>query len=193
MLLSRRFIGLAVLAAVWLGPLPALATGSMTAHMILHLAVVAVAPALLAGPLALTPTPVLLAAAMLLEMLVVWGWHAPDAHAWARLNATGLVLEQASFLLAGLMLWSAALAAGRLGGAAVLLFTSMHMTLLGALIGLAPQPLYDVVCSGLLGLGPLEDQQVAGAVMAGLGGLVYLASALVLLAPALAYEGGPSG
>ncbi len=191
MLLSARLAGLALLAAAWLGPLPELAIGSMTAHMVLHLAVVAIAPALLARPLPVAAGPVLLGAAGLLEMLVVWGWHAPDAHVWARLSSTGFALEQASFFLSGLLLWSAALTAGRLGGAAILLLTTMHMTLLGALIGLAPRPLYDVYCSGLLGLGPLEDQQVSGAVMAGLGGLIYLTSALARLAPAL--EAGESG
>lgn len=185
MLLSARLAGLAILAVVWLGPLPGLAIGSMTAHMVLHLAVVAVAPALLARPLPGAPGPVLLGAAVVVEMLVVWGWHAPDAHVWARLSGAGFALEQASFLFAGMLLWSVALGAGRLGSAAILLFTSMHMTLLGALLGLAPRPLYDVYCTGLLGLGPLEDQQVAGAVMAGLGGLVYMVSGLARLAPAL--------
>ena len=185
MLLSARLAGIALLAAVWLGPLPQLAMGSMTAHMVLHLAVVAVAPALLAWPVPVAQGPVLLGAAVLIEMLVVWGWHAPDAHVWARLSGAGFALEQASFLFAGMLLWSAALGAGPHGGAAILLFTSMHMTLLGALLGLAPRPLYDVYCSGLLGLGPLEDQQVAGALMAGLGGLVYMVSGLVRLAPVL--------
>ncbi|MGH9372866.1 MAG: cytochrome c oxidase assembly protein, partial [Vicinamibacterales bacterium] len=40
-------LGLGVLAAAWLGPLPALASGSFAAHMTMHIGVVAVAAPLL--------------------------------------------------------------------------------------------------------------------------------------------------
>jgi putative membrane protein len=65
-----------------------------------------------------------------------------------------------------------------------LLLTTMHMTLLGALIALAPRALYDTHGFALQGLAltPLEDQQMAGVVMLALGGVSYLAGGVWLLA-----------
>lgn len=184
---AATLAGAALLAGAWLGPLPALAAQSMSAHMVLHLTLVALVPALLARPLPGGSGPAVLAAAVVAEMAAVWAWHAPALHHWARESGTGFVLEQASFLVVGLFLWSAALSASRPAGALVLLLTTMHMTLLGALIGLAPVTLYGH--GGGFGLTALEDQQLAGALMAGLGGAVYLVGALVRLAPALRLEG----
>lgn len=188
MLVISRIAGLALLALLWGGGVTAYAAGSIVVHMGLHLAVVAVVPALLAPRLPWQPGPVALGVAVLAEMVVVWGWHLPDAHLWARLSQTGLILEQGSFLAAGLLLWAAAQSAGRLGGAAILLGTVMHMTLLGALIGLSPRLIYGDICAGHLGLGAMQEQQLAGVLMAGAGGAIYLLAALVRLAPALRLE-----
>lgn len=192
MLLIPYLLGGALLALLWFGPLPALAGVSMTAHMLLHVAVAAVVPALLRVRTPMTFGPPALAAVVLAELAVVWGWHLPVAHLWASLSPTGFALQQASFLVVGIALWSAADAAGRLGGAAVLLVTAMHMTLLGVLLTLAPAVLYPGVCGGgPFGLGPREDQQVAGVVMALLPPAVYLWAALGRLRPLLSHEGTP--
>ena len=185
MLLIGRIAAAGLLALLWLGPLPALAQVSMTAHMVLHVGVVAVVPALLRLRL-----PALgggaLALAVIADVVVVWGWHLPAAHIWASLDDTGFVLQQASFLAAGIAVWSLADAAGRLAAAAVLMVTAMHMTMLGIALTLAPQVLYRGVCGGgPFGLGPLEDQQMAGVVMAVLAPAVYLAGGLARLAPLL--------
>ena len=185
MLLTGRIAGAGLLALLWLGPLPALAQVSMTAHMLLHVGLVAVVPALLRVPL-----PALgggaLALAVVADIVVVWGWHLPAAHIWASLDDTGFVLQQASFLAVGIAVWSLADAAGRLAAAAVLMVTAMHMTMLGIALTLAPQVLYPGVCGGgPFGLGPLEDQQMAGVVMAVLAPAVYLAGGLARLAPLL--------
>ena len=78
-------------------------------------------------------------------------------------------------------MWLAAFGAGRTSGreraaAGVggLVLTSMHMTLLGVLLALAPRSLYQAC----LGLG---DQQTGGVLMLAVGGTVYMAGALVLL------------
>lgn len=169
--------GLLALAALWLGPLPALARESFAAHMTLHMGVVAVAAPLLACavhgrdlPRFLAPVPL-----SLLEALVVWGWHAPALHHAARHGAAALAAEQGSFLVSGLLVWASAFGRGRAGaGAAALLLTSMHMTLLGALLALGPRPLY--------GRHALGDQQLGGVVMLLAGGLSYLAGGLWLTA-----------
>jgi putative membrane protein len=199
--------GLIVLAASWLGPLPAWTARSFAAHMTLHMLVVAVAAPLIAigmagsrwdpvprAPRFFAPIPL-----SVLELIVVWGWHAPGLHHWARHHSMGLALEQGMFFAAGLLLWisafggqsadgggAAALGRGAGAGVAGLLLTSMHMTLLGALLALAPRPLYPHAHAAAASSGrpaawtPLEDQHVGGAIMLVVGGVAYLAGGLAL-------------
>lgn len=187
-------LALLVLAAAWLGPLPALARQSFAAHMTMHMAVVAVAAPLAALAVAMRPLdparfwPRLFAPlpASMIELAVVWAWHMPVLHHAARQGGWPLALEQASFLAAGLLLWVAALGGDRerRAGAGVLglLLTSMHMTLLGALFALAPRPLYPHPASVSTALSPLADQHLGGAIMLLVGGLSYLAGGLWLTA-----------
>jgi putative membrane protein len=190
---------LGTLVIVWAGPLRLVAGHSFTAHMIMHMGVVAVAAPLLALAIADTrfdPSdrlPILLAPlpASLWELVVVWGWHAPVLHAFARGSAIGVALEQASFLAAGLVLWLACISArNAAAGIFGLLFTSMHMTLLGALLALSPRPLYESAHVHSLGMSALEDQNLGGVVMLGVGGAAYLFGGLVLMARLL--NAGPS-
>jgi putative membrane protein len=192
LLTARRLLGLGLLAALWLGPLPAFAAVSMTAHMALHVAVVAAVPLLLAPRLPLRLPAGAIAVVAVVDMAVVWGWHLPAAHLMASLTGAGFVLQQASFLGAGLLLWAAAESAGRLGGATLLLVTAMHMTFLGLLVLLAPRVLYPGVCGGgPFGLAPLADQQAGGLVMALVGPAIYGCTALARLAPALREDAIP--
>lgn len=190
--------GLLLLAFLWGGPLPERAEGSFAAHMVMHMGVVAFAAPLLAFGLARSMPDrlpqvagryALLAA--LAEFLLVWTWHAPALHDAARRSASLLVVEQGSFLLAGLFVWLTAFGTAgetrteaRAAGVAGLLVTSMHMTLLGALLLLAPRPLYACgqLCSPAATLTPLGDQQVGGVLMLTIGGASYLCGGLVLLA-----------
>lgn len=193
--MRRGFLiaGLATLGATWLGPLPQLAQTSFSAHMIMHMSVVAVASPLLALGLRQTKfDPVLFAPALfapilasMLELLVVWAWHAPVLHHLARQNVLGLLLEQSSFLFCGLLLWVSAFGGNgpeqnsrRGAGVIALLLTSMHMTLLGALLALAPRPLYHH--ANELHNAALADQHLGGAVMLLVGGVSYLAGGLAL-------------
>ena len=57
----------------------------------------------------------------------------------------------------------------------------MHMTLLGALLALAPRALYQHA-THFPGLTQLEDQHLGGAVMLIVGGASYLAGGLWLTA-----------
>jgi putative membrane protein len=186
--------GFVALLGVWLGPLGELLPGPFAAHMTMHMGVVAVAAPLLAfgvcgtrfdpvrrAPALFSPVP-----ASVLELLVVWAWHAPVLHHLARHSALGVVLEQGSFVLSGLLLWLSAFGGDaeqreqrRGAGILALLLTSMHMTLLGALLALPPRPLYAHV-HGASRLSPLDDQHLGGAIMLGVGGIVYLLGGLRL-------------
>jgi putative membrane protein len=188
--------GSLMLAAVWLGPLPQLAQQAFYAHMTMHMGVVAVAAPILAvgvaggrldpvrhAPRLFAPIP-----ASVVELVVVWAWHAPALHHAARHGAEGLVAEQGTFLLAGLLVWLSAFGGDarrsgprRAAGVVGLLLTSMHMTLLGALLALTPRPLYAHT-GGVAGLTPLQDQHLGGVIMLLVGGLSYLLGGLWLTA-----------
>lgn len=195
-------LGLVVLAIVWTAP-AILTLHGFTVHMSLHVAAVAVAAPLLAIGFqpalhSIRPLGFLLAApigASVLELVVIWSWHAPALHHLARASGTAFAVEQLSFLMSGMLVWAAALGGkaaqdtGRnaLAGAVALLMTSMHMTLLGALIGLSTRPLYAHHGGpALFGLSPLEDQHVGAIVMLAVGGASYLAGGVALMARVLA-------
>ena len=71
----------------------------------------------------------------------------------------------------------------RASGILALLLTTMHMTLLGVLIALAPRTLYGTPGAALFGteLMPLHDQQIGGVIMLLVGGGSYLLGGLALL------------
>ncbi len=216
--------GLLLLALLWLGPLPRMARSAFFAHMTLHMGVVAVAAPLIAlglaggrfdpvikAPHVFSPVP-----ASMVEFAVVWAWHAPRLHDVSHEYAGGFLLEQAMFFVSGLALWLSAVGGqvrwqpSRTGaGVIAILLTSMHMTLLGALIALAPRLLYshassttesaaaapqtdfDALCrfpGSITDLTALEDQQLGGTIMLFVGGAAYLAGGLWLMAKLLQHR-----
>lgn len=182
------------LGLAWAGPLPAAARSSFAAHMWLHMVVVAVVPPLvvlgLAGtrvdPVARAPWLFPSLVASLVDLVVVWLWHTPAWHHAAQVNSAALVAEQLSFLAVGLWLWwsvlggAPAVRLGRSGQALLaLLLTFAHMTLLGALLALAPRTLYHHA-GGSLVTTALADQQNGGVIMLVVGGAAYVGGGLWL-------------
>ena len=185
--------GALVLLFAWVGPLPTLVPGSFAAHMLLHMSVVGIgvpllamglAPRALARPSSTLALPIVVS---VLDLVVVWGWHTPYLHHLSRSEPLMLALEQLSFAGVALLVWLAAFGGPPLAGAMTLFFTSMHMTLLGALIGLATRPIYPGHHHGhgWLGLSAIDDQHVGGVVMLAIGGIVYLGGGLFLASRAL--------
>ena len=180
-----------VLAWVWFGDPPAALDGSFSAHMTRHMGVVAIAAPLLAlglsgtalDPVLRHPGTFAPIPASLVELVAVWIWHAPALHELARESTFAFALEQGSFLASGCFVWMSAFGGvadrdrGALGVVALLL-TSMHMTLLGALLALAPRALYGSATCGAATA--LQDQHVGGAIMLLVGGLSYLFGGLLL-------------
>ncbi|MBC9247515.1 cytochrome c oxidase assembly protein [Paracoccus sp. 11-3] len=182
--------GLSLLAAIWLLPLDILLP-RFPLHMLRHMGLVAVsAPLLVLGfprlgrKLAIPPL-----IAVLLEFLLVWAWHLPAAHGLAYRLPGAFALEQGGFLLVGLLVWAGCLRGVVTGdrgqaliGATGLLLTSMHMTLLGAILTLAPRDLY----AGFCGTAPdLSAQTVGGMLMLAIGTPIYLVAGVALAAIAL--------
>lgn len=173
--------GLSLLLLVWMVPLEGATGGYFSAHMLRHMTVVALATPLivLGAPKLFTNIKVSPLLASVVEFLIVWGWHLPAFHDHARANPVMLASEQLSFLLAGLLLWASVLKPREaLAGAGGLFLTSMHMTLLGAILILSPRLLYQAeICR----LGGIPDQQMGGMIMLAIGTPVYLIASLVLL------------
>lgn len=186
-------LGFALLAGLWLGPLPAMSRTAFSAHMILHLGVVALVAPLLAIGLSragfrvdrLEHAGAWTTIAFVFEMVVVWGWHAPSLHEAAARHLGMFMLQQISFLAVGLAVWVLAFATRTPGAMALAIFgfflTFTHMTMLGMLLILAPTLIYPPeLCIGAFGFEALDDQAFGGMLMVGWGGLAYLLGALVL-------------
>jgi putative membrane protein len=179
--------GALILAALWVSPLPIMSQRIFSMHMALHLAVIVVVAPMLAYGLSRRLPPLasvsnalnwgLLAA--LADMVIVWGWHVPLLHDLAARSLPLTYLQQLSFLVVGLAVWTVALAAAtrqaQAIAALVLFLTFMHMSMFGVVLTLAPALLYDPsVCLGGFGLSSLDDQRLGGILMAIAGGLPYL-------------------
>ncbi|WP_337332562.1 cytochrome c oxidase assembly protein [Xaviernesmea oryzae] len=198
---AALIVGLIMLFLLWAVLLPFADRSSFSVHMIAHMGVVAGAAPLIAIGLSgtrfdftagrgwLTPLT-----ASLVELFAVWAWHVPAMRGLSETSAFFAAAEQAVFLGAGLALWLSCLGGAadgreerRLSGTFGLLFTSMHMTLLGALLSLSPRPLYGegvVICFGVT-LTAAADQQAGGVIMLMVGAAVYLAGGVALLARTL--------
>lgn len=182
---------LLILAGLWLGPLPAMSRTAFSAHMLLHLGVVALVAPLLAVGLVRMGLQLghnmrsWMILAFVMEMLVVWGWHAPALHEAAARHVGVFVIQQLSFLLVGLAVWLAGMAARQRRDLVTAMFgfalTLMHMTMLGVLLLMAPELIYPAeLCLGAFGFEQLEDQRFGGVLMAAWGGLAYLLGGIVL-------------
>lgn len=212
--------GIVLLATALAGPLDAWADVSFPAHMAQHMALLALAPPLLlagrpyatflrALPRALR-LPVANArrwristalrrvtlspgAAAALHGLLLWAWHAPVLFDAALRNELLHWLEHVTLLGGGIIYWRALRCArgAQLGWAlAWTLVTVIHSGLLGALITLAPAPLYDMYLQRIGVAAALADQQLAGLVMWVPVGAMYLAAALWLAGRALSDHRG---
>lgn len=115
-----------------------------------------------------------------------WMWHAPPFYDAAVRNNAIHAFEHATFLATGIVFWSTMLATRwreRSAVAVLYLFVAgLTSGALAALLTLAPYPLYSVhtTTTAAWHLTPLEDQQLAGAIMWVPGGIVYVGAALVL-------------
>lgn len=118
------------------------------------------------------------------QLLLLWGWHAPPSLA-AAMDSSGLHWAmQISLLSAALWFWIAvvrATAGGQWRAIAALLMTSKLFCLLGVLLTFASYPLYPALTHhGATALDPLADQQLAGLMMLVACPLSYLVAAVVV-------------
>ena len=126
----------------------------------------------------------------------LWLWHAPPLFEAALQSEAVHYLQHLTLLITALLFWASLLprrADSKMRVVAVfsLFTTSLHSTLLGALLTLSPTIWYASYggAAGPGGLSPLEDQQLAGLIMWVPAGLVYAAAALASLGAVLRDEG----
>jgi putative membrane protein len=129
------------------------------------------------------------AVAGLLYVGTLWIWHGAVPYDAALASEPVHVLSHATYLATGILFWrvvvNSARGRGTSPGLGVLLVfaAAMQSVFLSALLTFARGPWYSGYTDTTMswGLDPLTDQQLAGAVMWVPGGVVYLATALVLL------------
>jgi putative membrane protein len=126
-------------------------------------------------------------AAWTLHAVTIWLWHAPTLFQATLKSDLIHTLQHVSFLGTGLLFWWALLRGhhGRLGRPAAILYlftTSVHTTVLGALLTFSSRVWYPMYASttATWGITPLEDQQLAGLIMWVPAGLAYLVGALAI-------------
>jgi putative membrane protein len=206
------FLG-AVIATVaaLMSPLDSLAEQLFFAHMIQHVLLLDIAPIL--GIVGLTKVilrPVTRAVANLERRVgaiahpafavfayvaVIWAWHVPAAYDFAVAHPLVHVLEHISFLLVGSLYWwhllSPIRARLRLGGLGPVAYIGSTKLLVGALgmgLAFAPSALYPYYehQARVWGLSALDDQAVAGIIMAVEQSLIMGIALVVLFVRALA-------
>jgi len=183
--------GIAVLAAALLSPIDVLGEQFASAHMVQHLLVADLAP--IALTLALTKhilRPVTRrvqrleraagpfghpAFGVVAYVGVMWFWHVPAMYDAALSNPAVHTLEHLSFGAAGLLYWwhllspiRSRLRLGGLGPVAYMASTKLLVGLLGVVLAFAPEAFYayDFGGSTRWGLDQVDDQRVAGLIMA---------------------------
>ena len=119
-----------------------------------------------------------------LHVGAIWAWHLPVLYESALRSDVMHALEHASFLGTGVAFWWVLLRRRpRLSGGQAVLYLfagGIQSAALGALLTFASTPLYEVHTeTAVWGLTPLEDQQIAGAVMWVPSGIVYVLVAAV--------------
>ncbi len=184
-------------------------------HMLQHVVLAMVAPPLLLlGAASLLPSrtgrvlgPLVNPwVAGILFNAVLLAWHWPSLYDATLRFGPLHVFEHLTFFLTGLCFWWPVVAPARdpamgrgLGSLAkigYLVFTNIPPTVLGLLLTLAPAASYSFYAQAprLWGLSPVEDQQLAGLIMFGGGGAIYvIAMAVLFLAFSREREREPAG
>jgi putative membrane protein len=210
-------VALVAIGLALLSPLDALSSALASAHMVQHLLLILVGAPLLAlsapssailrgsplavrrasgrwrrrlrlthGNLGVLRHP---AAVWLLQVGVLWFWHAAAPYDAALGSEPLHLLEHASFLVTAVLFWHVVIgvrgSARVSNGLGVLLVFAMAMqsVFLSVLLTFARTPWYSgyAATTAPWGLDPLTDQQLAGVIMWIPAGGIYLVVALALL------------
>jgi putative membrane protein len=188
------YAGWAVVSAALVSPLCSLSVSLFAARVGQHMVLALIAAPLLAfGLPRARPLPIGSLGAAMAVAILLWVWHGPAPYsATFRSDAVYWAMHISTFG-AAVWLWSTLLddrptqtIPTMLAG----LFSTVQMGLLGALITLAPRPLYwpHALTTIAWGLSPLQDQQLGGGIMWIPGCTAFLVVAMLRLGRLLADE-----
>jgi putative membrane protein len=121
---------------------------------------------------------------------VLWAWHLPVLYERALTDTTTHATQHAAFLVTSVLFWRLVLDAGRRrapvgrpAALALVFATALQSSALGAVLTFAGAPLYPLQAARAAADGavPIQDQQLAGALMWVPPGAVYLVVMATLL------------
>jgi putative membrane protein len=174
----RGLLAISVLAIAFVSPLCAASAALFSARVLHHLLLIAVAAPLLVSALrpGASGRPALSFACF---VITLWVWHVPPAYDLALSNKGVYWIMQLTLLGSALWFWRNVLTHSSWALLSIAAFAQMG--LLGALITLAPAPLYAAhqVAPLAWGLAPLSDQQIGGLIMWVPGGIPFAAVAIL--------------
>lgn len=163
--------------------------GFISQHMLMHI----VAMGIIAPGIAFASTrhgrlqasQSMLGLATLLQIALLWAWHAPGIFAKTVNDPALFAAMHVSLLLVAIWFWVQVLAAARCRSwapMAALLTTGKLFCLLGLLLAFAPRTLYAQAglvetCLGTFEISSLADQQIAGLLMLTACPIIYVAAA----------------
>ena len=156
----------------------------LTAHMAQHLVLMLVAaPLLLVGarPAALPQLP--LTISWLAGSFTVIFWHIPAIFELALESRFWHGLEQATFVIAGLLFWRPVIGSSGWSVPIYLFLATLPCDALSAFLAFSGNVVYRPYVSGhaaMFGLSPLDDQALAGALMWVAVTFAYLIPALII-------------
>lgn len=173
------WLGLAVVALLFVSPLCALSSALFSVRIVDHVLLTAVSAPLMVQGLRFAGrgSPLVWAAG---HALLFWIWHAPQPYDLALSNDQTYWAMQTSLFVSAVGFWASLRNASAPYAIALLLIMMVQMGLLGALITFAGSPLYAPhwLTTQPWGLDPIEDQQLAGIIMWAPASAIYLGAAL---------------
>lgn len=127
----------------------------------------------------------------LLFTAVLLDWHIPTLYDATLTTAPIHIFEHLTFITAGVLFWWPIVDPGRPAGArrigpfekiSILVVSGIPPTALGLIFAVATRPFYEFYARAprLWGLTPVNDQQIAGVIMFGLGNLIYFVAVSIV-------------
>jgi putative membrane protein len=174
--------------------------GPVSAHMLVHIALMNALAPVIASLFAASARPSDRAAPIwvvtIAQILLLWLWHAPSAHRAAMGSMWISFAMHGSLFLAALFFWLILITRSMRSSwqsIAALLVTGKLACLLGALLIFAPRTLYEGGhAEGHGAHALLDDQQLAGLYMVTACPLSFVLAAVIMVAHALNQVGRPA-
>lgn len=175
--------GVAVALGAVSPPFDAAARTTLSVHMTQHVLLVDVVAVLLGAAVVARRQPTVVATGWIgaAATVALWSWHAPVLYEAAIRHVPLHALEHGTLLVTATAMWWAVFRSPR-AGVVVIFATLIPATVLGALMTVSQVTWYSTYRD-------LADQQLAGVIMWGFGGVVVVALGVGVFASVLTHAG----